>query len=176
MTWDDQQVQVVKDLNVGGNANVSGNGNFSGDVKANTITANNTPGVNWSQGSGKTDTITIADGAGVKLATCESARNADGFLVIMGGANVSVDADPFFLELWDETDPANRVKLTSVSVGVSTPPLMPLPAQFTPSLQWVVPINANAAKRTYSLIGRALGVASASDRNLTVMYFPRQNN
>jgi hypothetical protein len=164
-------VQVAKDLNVGGQVTVAGN------ITAYTISADNVPGVNWDQtgGGGYTN---VSDSADVVLASCSNnANHPSGFFVILGSATVDVNANYFDLILWDITEPAIPLNLTSArySSAVMFPAVLTGHVG-TLTLTWVVPISG-AANQTFALVGHTDGgSANVYDHNLTVMYFPQMNN
>jgi hypothetical protein len=143
----------------------------AGNVTAYTISADNEPAVNWDQAPyvGYTTQV-VAD---VVLSTCSNARRASGFFVIMASAYVELhpnvlDQALFKLSLLDVTDPANPVTLTYTYCTA---------AQATVALTYVVPISGPGANQTFALVGHAPdGSTDVSNCNLTVMYFPRQNN
>ncbi len=171
LAWDSGQVQVAKDLNVGGQVTVAGN------ITAYTISADNVPGVNWDQtgGGGYTN---VSDSADVVLASCSNnANHPSGFFVILGSATVDVNANYFDLILWDITEPAIPLNLTSArySSAVMFPAVLTGHVG-TLTLTWVVPISG-AANQTFALVGHTDGgSANVYDHNLTVMYFPQMNN
>ena len=175
LIWDQNQVAVTKDLTAARNLHVAGDITASGQVAAQSISAGNTPGVNWAQDAAATSQTAISDET--TLATCANARPAPGFFVITASAAVSVNAFQFILKLVDTTDPANPVELAETTIMDSDPGVLLQAYQTSAHLSWVVPIPATGPKQTFSLVGRTDGgTTTVKARNLTVMYFPRQNN
>jgi hypothetical protein len=175
LTWntDNNLVQVDSDLSVQGQLTVTGN------LTAANITGQNTPGLNYDQGTWPTDTA-VSDGSEQVLAVCSNARNAPGFFVIMGFAwvrmNVGFSPPEFWLKLYDTTGGGNTL-LTNTEIDGNYSDLLGHVYDTTVALTWVVPITASDSSQSFTLAGQASGGdCDVFARNLSVMYFPRQNN
>ena len=162
LSWDADHVQVTKNLDVSGN-----------------LTATNTPGVNWDQTDYNAAYDLVSDEANdLVVAACTNARPAPGFFVIMASVSVEVAAQFFEITLYDSTNPHSLpIYLTSTEASFKSFFDYDTSFDTTLTLTWVVPISAAAAPQSFSLVAHSEnGQNWVEGRNLTVMYFPRQNN
>jgi hypothetical protein len=160
LTWNASSVNVSNNLNVTGNLsvnNITASGNLS---------ANNTPGVNWSQGVG--NFATLVSGA-TQLDACGNLKPAAGFFVIIASVELSnPQNDIITLTLYDTT--SGNVVLNSASCSDEND-------EASLCLSWVEPINTVGGYENFATVidceGSGIELVS---HNLTVMYFPRQND
>jgi hypothetical protein len=154
-------------INVPGTATIGGN-----------LSANNTPGVNWNQNNNDNINITLAPGGTtVGLGTEGNLKPAPGFFVIIGTASCSQygsgDFTGYHLQLWDVT--GTPVQLTESQAWMDDYDGGP-----SMTVSWVVPITSAGGYQNFGLELYINGTAGdkiiINSHNLTVMYFPRQNN
>jgi len=151
LSWNNSGVTVSNALNVGGN-----------------LTANNTPGVSYSQPPASTPlTYNITS----VLATCTNARPASGYFVIQASGLFSAQG-PINVTINDVT--GAKVQLFEAVVPISNNSV-----DQSVSLSWVVPVTASSSPQIFDLEAdpySAPGSYSAVQVSLAVMYFPRLNN
>jgi hypothetical protein len=170
----------LTNLNLSGDLAISNISPSSGTLAvAGNISANNTPGVNWGQGT----SLTIPINATTLIDSCTNAKPAVGYFVIMASAQVNSQATCgyWYLELYDNT---TGVMLTEDTVNppsfVSQYSGSVVQQTYNLSVTWVVPITSAGGEEVFATYISAAtcsaGRTAVNTHNLTVMYFPRLNN
>jgi|GEM_PF-4255220 len=156
----------------GGSGNITANGSVS--VGGN-LSANNTPGVNYSQDPGNED-ISIPDNYyGASICSEGNAKPSLGFFIINAYVSGIFNGNLTELVLLDVSDSNHTVFLTSVKARF--PSSLLDNDGGTLSLSWVVPITNPNGYQNFGLnVVSKGGGAHILSHNLTVLFVPRQNN
>ena len=147
-----------------GNATIGGN-----------LSANNTPGVNYTQVSYLSESISFPGNSTVNIASEGNAKVAPGFFLISASVTGLGVGNLVELDLLDVSGTPTVLTSCSTETDVSGTKS----GAFSLSLNWVVPISAangyqNFGIRVKSFGGNSGGVING--HNLSVLYVPRQNN
>jgi hypothetical protein len=171
LSWNNSTVSVADNLNVGGNATISSNVTAANVTVTGILSAANTPGVNYFQTA--TEAVNVPANGAVSLGSMGNAKPGTGVFVISAYAEIAANESAYsgaYLQLYDVT--SGQVLLNEAFYD---------PNEFgsfgTVTLNWVVPITAAGGFENYGLAVESLSSAiTVEGHNLTVMYFPRQNN
>jgi hypothetical protein len=159
LSWNNSSVSVANALNVGGSATVAGN-----------LSANNTPGVNWTQTTNFGEGTLVPDDAVVTLDSTSNNKPAAGYFVIMAWVFVQPGTSLVSLNLYDTTTSPSVLLTSGYAVTDNELPIMI-------NINWVVPITSPGDHEAFTT---TIQVDSSGtyyfSHNLTVMYFPRLNN
>lgn len=157
---------------------VNGNLNVNNVTASGNLTANNTPGVNWSQGGSQID---IPNAGNIQIDACGNLKPAVGYFVITASATVYSGNNNVGIQLVDTTSGTTYLTYATGKNSDSQGGIQvygaDAPGYVTLSLSWVVPITTSGGYENFAVVAYSDGNGSyVINHNLTVMYFPRQNN
>ena len=146
----------------------------SGVTVAGNLSANNTPGINYSQVI--SEVITIPNNAAVTIASEGNAKVAPGFFFITANVSGFGTGHQMQLSLLD----VSGAPVLLTACGTETVTANSSSGKFNLSLSWVVPIAAANGYQNFAIEVKSFGnsgsAAEVDSHNLSVVFIPRQNN